>query len=185
MVLKSKIEVDMPCLTAELVKRMERGSPVVPSDGGPLLEGQISSWTILLRNVGSAPASSLYLKTNFPWVNLLCTDKDGLSVEEMEAQATSNCLGPTGTLITLPIKDDSLQVSGTIHPGESIKIPIQIRTSGTGKQNFYMLYRYDLWDPSGQLKRKRWLRKVFEVPVGFTRWFLLLLSTLSHRSSAL
>jgi hypothetical protein len=166
MVLKSKIEVEMPCLTAELVKRIaNESSSSSPSsittedDGGPLLEGQISSWTIRLRNVGNAPASTATLKTNFPWVNIVSTSSsDRLSVEQLEAQATSRCLGPTGTLITLPIQRDSLKQQGAIQPGESVDIPIQIHMSGNGKHEFYMLYRYELWDPSGKSTRHRWLR---------------------------
>jgi hypothetical protein len=165
MVLKSKIEVDMPCLTAELVKRVPDGSPNVSPDGGPLLEGQISSWTILLRNVGNAPASTAFLKTNLPWVNIVSSGRNSLSVGEMEAQATSRCLGPTGTLVTLPIEGEDLKEAGTIHPGESAGIPIQMRTSGNGKQEFYMLYRYDLWDLTRKTTRRRWLRKMYEVPV--------------------
>ena len=168
MVLKSKIEVDMPCLTADLVKRIPEGSPDVSSDGGPLLEGQISTWTILLRNVGNAPASSAFLKTNLPWVNIVASESSSSSIEELEAQATSGCLGPTGTLVTLPMNGDELKETGTIHPGESVGIPIQIRTSGNGKQHFYMLYRYDLYDSNAESSatpRRRWLRKMYEVPV--------------------
>jgi len=165
MVLKSKIEVDMPCLTAELIKRGMDDFNTIATDGGPLIEGQISPWTIRLRNVGNALASSVVLKTNLPWVNVLSSENDILSMEEQEARATSQCIGPTGTLISLPIKGDSLKESGRIYPGESVDIPIQMRTSGNGKQEFYMLFRYELWDPLGKSKPHRWLRQMYELPV--------------------
>jgi hypothetical protein len=176
LVLKSKIEVNMPCLTAELVKRVPNQSSTVSMDEGPLLEGQISSWTIRLRNVGNAPASQATLKTNLPWVNIVSSDNNNYNrssstSEQLEAQTTSNCLGPTGTLIALPMEAEHLKEKGTIHPGESVDIPIQMRTSGKGTQEFYMLYRYELWDPimaessSSSSSRHRWLRKMYEVPV--------------------
>ena len=170
----SKIEVDMPCLTAEFVKRVPDGSSSVSvsSDGGPLLEGQISSWTIVLRNIGNAPASSAVLKTNLPWINIVSSESSSRSVEDVEAQATSRCLGPTGTLVMLPIEGQDLKESGTIRPGESASIPIQIRTAGSGKQQFYMLYRYDLWEPTQKTTRQRWLRKMYEVPVSTLLSFL-------------
>ena len=51
--------------------------------------------------------------------------------------------------------------TGTIHPGETVDIPIQLRTSGLGKQAFYMLYRYELWDPesNSNTARHRWLKQ--------------------------
>jgi hypothetical protein len=87
-------------------------------DGGPLLEGQICSWTIRLRNVGNAPASTTTSKTNFPWVNIESTSSsssDRLSIEQLEAQVTPRCLGPNGMLITPPIQQgDSLKQPGAI-----------------------------------------------------------------------
>lgn len=172
LVLKSTISVDMPCVTAELVKRSSSSSttssPVVTSDdGGPLLEGQISHWTIRLRNIGSAPASQLIVKTNLPWINIPSKRSgDKVAPEVREGQATSYCIGPTGTLMSLPLEGSHLKVAGTIHPGETVDIPIQIRTSGSGRRHFYMLYRYALYDDeSQQSSRTRWLRKMYEVPV--------------------
>ena len=73
MLLKSKIEAEMPCLTAEMILRTTReaaGTVSVGSDA-TLLDGQISSWTIRLSNTGNAPASNVSLKTNLPWVHLV------------------------------------------------------------------------------------------------------------------
>lgn len=165
--LKSKIECDMPCLSAELVKRMSTSDATpVPSDGGPLLDGQISSWTIRLTNVGTAPATNVTLKTNLPWVNIM-DNKANRTSSEIEAQPTSRCIGPSGTLMVLPLVDRDLKQAGTIQPGESMDIPIQIRTSGNKKRDFYMLYRYELTrkhDADKKEKaRSRWLRRMYEV----------------------
>jgi hypothetical protein len=165
--LKSKIECDMPCLSAELVKRMSTPDATpVPTDGGPLLDGQISSWTIRLTNVGTAPATNVTLKTNLPWVNIVDT-KANCTSREIEAQPTSRCIGPSGTLMTLPMVGKGLQKAETIHPGESLDIPIQIRTSGNKKHDFYMLYRYELPHRNDtdeiDKPRSRWLRRMYEV----------------------
>ncbi|KAL3943892.1 MAG: hypothetical protein SGBAC_002050 [Bacillariaceae sp.] len=165
MLLKSKVEREMPCLTAELIKRGSDDFNTISTDGGPLLEGQVSEWTIRLRNVGNAPASNVTLKTNLPWVNAVNTENDLLTAEEQEAQATSRCFGPTGTLMSLPMTGETLQETGRLHPGEHVDLPIQMRTSRAGKEGFYMLFGYDLWSPLGDVERHRWLRQTYEVPV--------------------
>mmetsp|Transcript_22289 Transcript_22289/g.55070 ORF Transcript_22289/g.55070 Transcript_22289/m.55070 type:complete len:1626 (+) Transcript_22289:223-5100(+) len=165
MLLKSKVEREMPCLTAELIKRGNDDFNTIQADGGPLLEGQVSPWTIRLRNVGNAPASNVTLKTNLPWINAVNTENHLLTAEEQEAQATSRCVGPTGTLMSLPMTCETLKETGRLHPGEDVDIPIQLRTSGTGKEGFYMLFGYDLWSPMGDVKCHRWLRQMYEVPV--------------------
>eukprot|EP00536_Pseudo-nitzschia_multiseries_P010236 jgi/Psemu1/67347/estExt_Genemark1.C_3050054 len=167
--LKSKIERDMPCLTAELIKRSPPEAPVTEMDDGPLLEGQITTWTVRLRNVGSAPASAITLKTNLPWIDIVKDDthtavvENTLTAEEQESESISYCMGPSGTLMALPIQ-------GSIDPSHSLDIQIRVRTSCVGEkqQDFYMLYRYDLCETSegGHMKRRsRWLRKMYQVPV--------------------
>jgi hypothetical protein len=166
MLLKATVERDMPCLTAELVMKTE--DLTMPGDHDPLLEGQISLWTLRISNVGNAPASNISLKTSLPWVNILSDHADitSTTVDEREARSTSQCVGPTGTLMTLPMHiGESLQGKDAILPGESMDITIQLRTSGGGKQDFYMLYRYELWDPMSNSRRHRWLKKMYKVPV--------------------
>ncbi|KAL3925019.1 MAG: hypothetical protein SGILL_000681 [Bacillariaceae sp.] len=163
LLLKSKVESDMPCLSTELVKRVENDAPAVTPDGGPLLEGQLSSWTIRLRNVGTAPASNITLKTNLPWIKLLEENSD-LPQLQKDAKATSHCIGPSGTMMSLPVATGS----DVLQPGETVDIPIQIRTSGFKTKDFYMLYRYELDDPKAKEDTKprgRWLRKMYAVPV--------------------
>jgi hypothetical protein len=123
------------------------------------LQGQISEWTLRLSNVGTAAATSVTLKTNVPWVNIV-----GGNVSER--QATSFCVGPTSTLMRLPMEGAGLEHNGQIQPGETLEVPVLMRTSGSGKQEFYMLFRYELMEtPTSFSPRHRWLRKMFEVPV--------------------
>ena len=157
--LKAKIEGEMPCLTAELIKRFPADSPATETDDGPMLVGQISTWTIRLRNVGTAPASGVVLKTSLPWIDIVETENDAsLAVEEKESKATSRCLGPSGTLMALLGEDK-------IDPNQTVDIQIRVRTFGEQKQNFYMLYKYDLLGGNESKRRTRWLRNMYEVPV--------------------
>jgi hypothetical protein len=160
MLLKAKVEQGMPCLVSELVKRTEPDSPPVTPDGGPLLEGQLSLWNIRLRNVGTAPATAITLKTNLPWVKIVDPIADTPGKIEEKA-ATSHCIGPSGTMIKVPLQN----ATDVLQPGETVDIPIRIRTSGYRKQEFYMLYRYELFNPQQEKIRSRWLRKMYEVPV--------------------
>jgi hypothetical protein len=166
MLLKAKVGTDMPCLTAQLVKGPGKGG-FLGGDSSILLEGQISSWSIIMRNVGNAPASKIFLKTNLPWVNILSVDADDKTVpaEDRETFATSKCVGPSGTLMELPIRGGHLKEPEVLFPGESVSIDIQIRTSGTGKQDFYMLYKYELFDTASQAGQARWLKRMYEVQV--------------------
>jgi len=155
LLLKAKVERGMPCLTADLVLSATDSKQA----DGPALQGQISSWTLRLSNVGTAAATAVTLKTNVPWVSIVRNDAE----ETSEKRATSFCVGPTGTLMQLPMESASLMTHGQIEPGETLEVPVRMRTSGAGKQEFYMLFRYELVDSPSP--RHRWLRKMFEVPV--------------------
>jgi hypothetical protein len=165
MYLKMKIEGDMPCLTAELIKRFPADSPAVAMDDGPMLVGQISTWTLRLRNVGTAPASGVVLKTNLPWIDIIESEihssNNSQTVEEKESKSISHCIGPSGTLMALPVGE-------SIDPNETFDMQIRVRTSGEKEQDFYMLYKYDTFDNSAgkeSKRRRRWLRQLYEVPV--------------------
>lgn len=110
--------------------------------------------------MGTAPACNITLKTNVPWINI--TENTG-GTSANEGHATSHCVGPSGTLMALPIKGG--KEDGLINPGETVDIPVLARLSGSGKQEFYMLYRYELFDPTLTTARSRWLRKMMDVPV--------------------
>ena len=152
----------MPRLTACLL-------PTRAIEGeGPVLSGQISSWTLSLSNIGTAPAAQLSLKTNIPWVSIAPSEEVAnlsASALEQESQPMPHCVGPSGTLLNLPLDDRNLKTPGVLQPGETVDIPILIRTSGSGNQSFYMLYRYELWDASATWSEPRWLQNMIEVPV--------------------
>ena len=127
-----------------------------------MLEGQISMWTIRLRNVGNAPASGLFLKTNLPWIDIvdneISSSEKCMTIEEKESRAISRCLGPSGTLMSIPVK-------GNIDPNQTFDIQVRVRTSGEKKQDFYMLYKYDIVTNLAEKdskRRSRWLRKMYE-----------------------
>lgn len=154
--LKSKVEQGMPCLTVDLIY----AGPSTSGSSGPVLQEQIGKWILRVTNVGTSAGSNITLKTNLPWINIL---EGGVSkpIDEVdEKRPTSCCVGPTGTLMAIPMLGSSLKT------GETIDVPIEIKTSGSGKQDFYMLFRYELPDsPNQELPRCRWLKKMFSVPV--------------------
>lgn len=143
----------MPSLTATLIPKRDG------DDDGPMLVGQMSAWTLRLFNSGTAPAANVSLKTNIPWINV-----DSANGPSSSGQPTPHCIGPSGTLSELPLNDASLTTPGVLQPGESVDIPITIRSSDGGKHSFYMLYRYELYDPSSVSPKSRWLQNMFNVP---------------------
>ena len=162
--LKAKVERGMPCLKAELV----RSPKSTTEDNGPVLQGQIGSWTLRFANVGTGTARNLYLKANLPWFAIEAADGEE-SIEPVDGSRFC-CIGCSGTLFQLPIRGSSLKNKGQIDPGEAIEIPVRIRPTGTGRQEFYMLFRYELVDeaPATSIASSpeyRWLRKMVEVPV--------------------
>lgn len=153
--LKSYVERGMPCLTVDLVE-------ATPTPNDTVLQSQVGEYVLRVSNVGTASASNLTLKTNVPWLNVL----DPQAQDGDEKRAASHCIGPTGTLMAIPLEGSSLQANGQIQPGESLDVPVEIKTTGVGKQNFYMLFRYELQvDANLPSPRCRWLKKMFIVPV--------------------
>lgn len=133
----------------------------------PVLQGQVSEWTLRVSNQGSAAASNLTLKTNVPWINILCDDEMASDNYGDRDNRTSFCIGPSGTLMNVVIKSD-LPENGILNPGETVDIPVQIRTSGGGSQDFYMLFRYQLH--GGEYShvtnpKVRWLRNMVSLAV--------------------
>lgn len=153
----------MPCLTAYLIK----SNTSLTTDDEILLDGQVSAWKIRMSNVGKAPATNISLKTSRPWVSIVeTTPIPSFSTEDRDAAATSRCVGPSGTLMTIPIRGNNLEEEGVLHPGETVEIPILLRTSGGGKREFYMLYRYERKDSLDRSSENfRWLKRMYEVPV--------------------
>lgn len=155
LLLKSKVEQKMPFLKVLITPE--------PTLHGTLLQGQTSAWRLKLSNLGYAPASNITLKTNAPWLNISdATD------EKSEDAPTSFCIGPSGTLMKVPFKSSFNQL-GVLQPGETTEVPVVIRTSGGGRQDFYMLFRYELWNDnntaSNLVPRHRWTRELLSIPV--------------------
>mmetsp|Transcript_27462 Transcript_27462/g.55151 ORF Transcript_27462/g.55151 Transcript_27462/m.55151 type:complete len:1702 (+) Transcript_27462:4357-9462(+) len=155
MLLKSKIEEEMPSLKVTITPSNKNQSTV--------LQGQTSSWILKLSNYGYAPAANIMLKTNAPWLNI----NDETGEEKDEYSPTSHCVGPSGTLMKVPF--EGTNKAGILQPGETVEVPVSIRTSGGGRQDFYILCRYELWNEDSQTKfaspRHRWARKLLSIPV--------------------
>jgi hypothetical protein len=153
--LRSKVEKKMPYLKVAITPNKSTPSIV--------LQGQTSCWNLKLANVGYAPAKNIILKTNSPWLKIA----DSTSEDSDEESPTSFCIGPSGTLMRIPLINANN--SDVLKPGESIEIPVAIRTSGGGRQDFYMLFRYELGSeektPSGSVSGHRWARKLLSIPV--------------------
>ena len=158
--LHSKIEQTMPNISVDVIKNGEHGN------NGVVLQGQVSEWILRVSNQGAAHATNLCLKLNVPWFNI--TSQDGTILPE--DRETSHCFGPSGTMMRLPLHGNG-RSGGTLGPGETVDIPIEIRTSGGGRQDFYMLFRYELYEKTTSSKppptspKCRWLRKMVSVAV--------------------
>lgn len=130
---------------------------------GTVLQGQTSCWKLKLSNFGYAPASNIMLKTNAPWLNISSKDKI-----QSEDDPTSFCIGPSGTLMRVPLSGKPGRL-GVLHPGETAEVPIVVRTSGGGRQEFYMLFRYELWSEHNVEMNlaplHRWTREILSIPV--------------------
>lgn len=152
--LRSKIERRMPFLKVTVTP--DKSSPSI------LLQGQTSCWKLELSNVGNAPAKNILLKINAPWLSMAKT----VDANDEDAP-TSFCIGPSGTLMKLPLLD--MNQMDILQPGGSIEIPFALRTSGGGRQDFYMLFRYELWNEENSASRSvschRWARKLLSIPV--------------------
>jgi len=151
--LRSKVEREMPSLKVTITPDESSQTTV--------LQGQTSRWKLKISNVGYAPASNIMLKTNAPWLNMTQSNE----TSNDENAATSYCVGPSGTLMRVPLLNTT--ESKVLQPGETVEIPVAIRTSGGGRQDFYMLFRYELWskEESNLAPRHRWARKLLSVPV--------------------
>ena len=161
----------MPCLTAWLLR------PDGETGEDHLLQGQRSKWILRLSNIGTAPATNVTLKTNVPWIHVPVNgdgalEKENVSVSKLlalENKAKSCCIGPTGTLMNLPVQGSHLKKQGSIQPGETVDVPIEVKAgSEGGAQDLYMLYRYELDAlslPNSGNRPQRWLKRLRHVPV--------------------
>jgi hypothetical protein len=152
MICRSIVEGKMPCL--KVVITSDQATP------STVLQGQILSWKLKVSNVGYVPATNIMLKTNGPWLNMANAADKAVPLEA----PTSFCVGPSGTLMKVPLSNSNQ--SDVLHPGESIEIPVTIRTSGVGRQDFHFLFRYEVWSDIPQpVCLHRWARKLVSVTV--------------------
>ncbi|GKY94633.1 hypothetical protein MPSEU_000428800 [Mayamaea pseudoterrestris] len=159
----ANVERGMPSLTVQLLRLKSNPFQESPET---FLDGEVSHWTLRVSNVGTAAATNVFLKTNLPWISITGASS-GFSAESdgLEHGDISNYIGPTGTLMKIPLHKSALRTNDELLPEDSVDIPIQIMTTGNGKQSFYLLFRYELVDDDSETPRYRWLRSMFEVPV--------------------
>ena len=127
-----------------------------------VLQGEVTKFTLRLTNTGSAPACNVHLKMNVPFI-CLCTSSSGDT-----HNACNGCIGPSGTLLKLPLRiptsgaahtesSDILKLEDVLQPNESIDIPCKLRVDhGGGKQDIYFLIRYELFIKSEQHSSSNW-----------------------------
>lgn len=133
----------------------------------PVLQGQVSEWTLRISNQGTAGADNITLKTNVPWINIIPHDETTGGNYDDCNHRTSFCVGPSGTLMHVPVNSATPE-NGILNPGETVDIPVQIRTSGGGRQDFYMLFRYQLRRDEllkSGIPKVRWLRNMVSLAV--------------------
>lgn len=165
--LKGQIEETMPNLKVKMIPADNMISMKSESSYQySALQGQVSEWTMRISNQGNAPAEKIMLKTNVPWINILRYDNNDSDIHETFIQSNSFCVGPTGTLVQVPLNPTGTD-SDLLMPGETVDIRVQMRTSGGGKQDFYMLFRYQLSrnDAPHSIPQVRWLRNMLSVAV--------------------
>ena len=168
MLLHSKIQEDMPRLTAQLVPDDDNdttgGQMLLQQDktlSPTVVQGQIRRWKLRLTNIGTAPATRIMLKTNLPWMKLLSQDKDAGRRTNRDSVPCS--VGPTATLLNLPIEK--------LAPSQELDLPVAIRTVGSTQQDFYMLYRYELASDvptpakTSSKSHTRWLKQMVDLAI--------------------
>lgn len=153
----------MPSLSVHLIPNDQKCSNSV-------LQGQVSSWVLHISNLGTTPACNVTLKTNIPWINILHPNRSSNGIDT----STSFCVGPSGTLLRMPLElyqNKRSMNKEILLPGETVEIPVQVRTFGGGKQELYMLFRYEAVKPESFSKEAnttesfRWLRKMISLSV--------------------
>ncbi len=100
-----------------------------------MLQGEVSKGSFFLRNIGRAPAFRIFLKTNTPSI-CLSSEAEDFDRAGYEKMATSNCVGPSGTLMQL-LPDRVLE------PGDFVEVPFLLKAGGGGTQELYCLVSYE------------------------------------------
>ena len=139
--LTSNVSIELPLLKVE----PHFDHVVDDTNTHCLIQGQVMRGTLKLDNLGRAPTRNIFIKTSAPWLRLLS------STETAHDQATSFTVGPTGTLMRLPLER-------ALEPGQADNVPFEILARGVGRQEYYMLFSYDLLNPSDATQR-RWITR--------------------------
>ena len=128
--------------------------------GCSMIQGEVSKGYFRIRNVGHAPAHRVFLKTNYPWICFFDKPESPLEQITLERMSTSYCVGPSGTLMKLPIKD-------VLEPGDTADVAFRLKASGGGKQELYPLFSYEHIDQhavsTAQYSRSNGVRTVKHV----------------------
>jgi hypothetical protein len=143
MLLSSKIVQEMPLLKVEMAFECKFDDTVDRSTHS-MIQGELMKGTMTVRNLGRAAISNVYVKTNAPWLCLsLPNSGDGGDTAGSTARGvdksksvSSFALGPTGTLMQLPLVS-------VLEPSGAIDIPFELIARGVGKQELYLLVSYD------------------------------------------
>lgn len=156
--LKSSVQKAMPSLAVDLVPC---NSETADGDS-PVIDSEHRKWRLHVSNSGTAPASNLTLKLSEPWIRILSPGSDAWD----QSRPVSSTIGPTGTLMSVPLSGPGVKEVNTIYPGETALVDIDLRPFRPGKQDFYMLFRYELAGASPiTAADHRWLKKMFTVPI--------------------
>ncbi len=130
---------------------------VLSIDGGKgaVLQGEVLHWKLRVRNVGSAPANNLLMKSNYPWLYLY----DDTIVGSVNSAVASSC-GISGTLMKLPL-------SKAIEPGEVQEYTLKVRAGGGGRQSLNLIMKYEKSekDVSDVRKKERFVMKTISFTV--------------------
>lgn len=133
--LRSMISDRMPLLNVEIKLDTAFTCNTVAGCASSMLQGEVSKGSLLLRNVGKAPAFRIFLKANTPSICLSDKSED-IYRAAYEKIATGNCVGPSGTLMQL-IPDRILE------PGDCAEVPFLLKAGGGGTQELYFLVSYE------------------------------------------
>ena len=126
----------------------------IENNKDPFLQGEVMEWNVSISNVGSASVGHLVLKTNLPWLCLVEESSD----KGHECNAISSCIGPSGTVMEISMKN-------ALQSGETIKVPFKVRASGGGRQFFHLLLRYTTMKAQQERAQIRYLKKSLQYTV--------------------
>lgn len=126
-----------------------------------VLQGEVVSGSLTIKNCGQAGASNIFLKANVPWLYVGAEPLDGNSSALLGALPTASLLGSSGTVIC--VGRDGVVLGA----GAEVNLPVRLRGVGGGKQTLKFLLQYSPEDSTGQATPHtiRYVRHAWEVCV--------------------